>query len=578
MANTKNADSGETEYENRIFIADARDMRELPDGSVHLILTSPPYFNVKDYSLDGKQEKQHGAKQAAQIGDIASFARFIDELLLVWKECARVLAPNGKLVINSPLMPMLKKEFSTHENRHIFDLNAEIQHSIVHGVEGMFLLDTYIWNRTNPSKRLMFGSYPFPTNFYAQNTIEFVTVFVKAGKSRTVPPLIKEQSKLTQEEWVNLTRQVWAIPVPNKSDPAFGTHSALMPEELAERVIRLYSFADDIVLDPFTGSGTTPRVAKRLGRRFVGYELMPSYREIIGVKVGEGVCVTPRRPKANKPLFVETERESVLSLKALDVVVEADALDFLRKLPRGCVDLGVIDPPYNLKKGEWDTWSSDEAFLEFTESWIDELLPTLRPKAGLYVFNTPRNAAYILALLEARGCEFRNWITWDKRDGFSSTTKRFVPQQETCLYVVAPGPASRQPIFNADAVRVPYESTGRIAAAEKTGILKNGKRWFPNKNGRLLGDVWHIVSERHKNKKQGRTQAASHPTVKPLELIDRLVLASSNEGDVVLDCFVGSGTTAVSAARLGRHFLASDVDPEFVAVARERLEQMGESE
>jgi site-specific DNA-methyltransferase (cytosine-N4-specific) len=282
MAKTKKAD---TDFSNKVYLTDSRDMRELPDGSVGLIVTSPPYFNIKDYSKDGRQENSHSASHAKQIGDIADFETFIQELVTIWKECFRTLKPNGKLIINVPLMPMLKAEFTTHENRHIFDLNAAIQNSIIRNIPGLFVLDTYIWNRTNPSKKLMFGSYPYPTNFYAQNTIEFVAVYVKEGKAIQPSKEIKEASKLSQEEWVDFTKQIWNLPIPGKGDLAFGTHSALMPESLAERCIRLYSFAGEIVLDPFTGSGTTLRVAKRLERRFVGYEVMDSYEEIINKKV-----------------------------------------------------------------------------------------------------------------------------------------------------------------------------------------------------------------------------------------------------------------------------------------------------
>ena len=149
----------------------------------------------------------------------------------------------------------------------------------------MFLLDVFIWNRTNPTKKLMFGSYPFPPNFYAQNTTEFVSVYVKDGKPERPTPENKEASRLTQKEWIELTKQIWDIPVPNKGDLAFGKHSAIMPEEIAERCIRLYSFVGDLVLDPFTGSGTTLRVAKRLNRRYVGYEISPTYEITIRMKL-----------------------------------------------------------------------------------------------------------------------------------------------------------------------------------------------------------------------------------------------------------------------------------------------------
>lgn len=275
----------ENTYVNKVFFKDARKMSEIPDNSIHLIVTSPPYFNIKDYSKDGYQKNQISDKKKEQIGDIQDYKKYINELLLVWKECERVLKPNGKLVINVPLMPMLKKDFNTHYNRHIFDINADIEHSILNNTN-LFLYDIYIWNRTNPSKSLMFGSYPYPRNFYAQNTSEFITVYVKDGKpDNNVPEEVKEKSKLSEKEWVEYTKQIWNIPIPGKDDIAFGKHSAIMPEEIARRCIRLFTFVGDIVLDPFAGSGTTLKVAKELERNFVGYEIMEIYKPIIEKKL-----------------------------------------------------------------------------------------------------------------------------------------------------------------------------------------------------------------------------------------------------------------------------------------------------
>lgn len=206
-------------------------------------------------------------------------------MLKVWKECERVLKPNGKMIVNTPLMPMLKKNLSTHYNRHIFNINSDIENSILNNT-GLFLLDVYIWNRTNPSKKLMFGSYPYPRNYYAQNTIEFITVYVKDGPSEnTLPKDIKEKSKLTEKEWVEFTKQIWNIPVPNKNDLAFGKHSAIMPEEIVRRCVRLFTYIGDTVLDPFAGSGTTLKVAKELKRNYVGYEISKSYERVINLKL-----------------------------------------------------------------------------------------------------------------------------------------------------------------------------------------------------------------------------------------------------------------------------------------------------
>jgi len=254
----------------------------------------------------------------------------------------------------------------------------------------------------------------------------------------------------------------------------------------------------------------------------------------------------------------------------INSIVRSDCLSFLKKLDDNSIDLAVIDPPYNMKKAGWDTFKSQERFLEFTYKWIDAMLPTLKDTASIYVFNTPFNSAYIMQYLVEKGLYFQNWITWDKRDGFNASTKKYTHGQETILFFTK----SNKYTFNADAIRIPYESIERIEAAQKKGILKNGKRWFPNPDGRLCGEVWHITSERHKQKINGKVQKLGHLTPKPTEMIDRIIMASSNKNDLVLDCFVGSGTTAFCAKRLGRNYICADNDAGYVTLARERVKEI----
>lgn len=269
---------------NIVYFKDSRKMKEIPNDSIDLVVTSPPYFNIKDYFKDGKQIKIMTQAKVEDVGNLTSFNEYIKSLLPIWKECYRVLKPNGKLCINVPLMPMIKKEISTHYNRDIFDIQSSIQNSILTKTN-FYLMDLYIWNRKNSIKKLMFGSYPYPANFYAQNTTEFITVYVKDGQPISVSKENKEKSKLTEKEWVEYTKQIWDIAIPNKGDLAFGIHSAIMPEEIARRCIKMFSFYGGVVLDPFAGSGTTLKVAKELGREYVGYEIYETYKEIINKKL-----------------------------------------------------------------------------------------------------------------------------------------------------------------------------------------------------------------------------------------------------------------------------------------------------
>lgn len=245
-----------------------------------------------------------------------------------------------------------------------------------------------------------------------------------------------------------------------------------------------------------------------------------------------------------------------------------DCFEFLSKLEDQRVDLAVLDPPYNLGKADWDAFDTEQEFFDFTYSWIDALLPKIRKDGSLYIFNTPYNSAFILQYLVSKQLKFQNWITWDKRDGMGGARRRFSNGQETILFFTK----GTRHTFNYDDVREPYRSTERMRHAKTKGILKNGKRWFPNPNGRLCGEVWHFSSARHKSKVNGKVKSMGHATPKPLDLVERIIAASSNKSDLVLDCFVGTGTTALAAKRLGRKFICADSNLEYVEMARRRVE------
>ena len=273
-----------------VHFKDSRRMPEIDDESIALIVTSPPYWTVKDYSLDGYQRHQRHDRMDGQIGDIEDYQEYLSTLTVVWRECERILKPNGKLCVNAPIMPIPKRLKNADYTRYIVNIYSGIETEIL-AKTNLRLMDVYIWERSNPTKRLMFGSYPYPPNFYAQNTSEFIGVFVKGGMPEKRPSEVKEASRLTEEEWVEYTKQVWRIPIPNKGEPGYNEHPALMPIEMAERLIKLYSFVDDVVSDPFMGSGTTARAAQNLQRHYIGYEINPGYKDTIERRLEQSILI-----------------------------------------------------------------------------------------------------------------------------------------------------------------------------------------------------------------------------------------------------------------------------------------------
>ena len=253
-----------------IYNHDSCDMSMIPDESVNLIITSPPYWTLKDYDVDG------------QIGKGSnSYDYYINELNKVWKECVRVLAPDGKICIN--IMPFLltgkAARFARRETRLVL---GDIE-KFMDSTGCMFQFGLYIWDKRKIARFSSFGSYPYPHNIFSTYPYEWITVFSKEGKRKPVPKDIKEKSRLTTKEWQN-----WAINSIWEMQPAKAKvegHPAPFPKELPMRLIKLYSFWGDTVLDPFAGTGTTLLAAQELGRKSIGFELNPEYIKLIDKKL-----------------------------------------------------------------------------------------------------------------------------------------------------------------------------------------------------------------------------------------------------------------------------------------------------
>lgn len=259
--------------ESKIYIGDSRNMKEVPDGSVHLVITSPPYGALKDYEND------------AQIGLNQSYEDYINNLNEVWKECIRVLGPDGKLCID--IMPLFESGNQTPFNRRVTHTVISDIEKFMDSTGEMFTFALYIWDKRKIVRFSSFGSYPYPTNIFSTFPYEWIIVFCKKGKREKVSDEIKEKSKLTQKEWAD-----WAVNSFWEMQPAKAKaegHPAPFPKELPHRLIKLYSFYGDTVLDPFMGTGTTAEAALELGRNCIGYEINPEYADLISAKVDRGL-------------------------------------------------------------------------------------------------------------------------------------------------------------------------------------------------------------------------------------------------------------------------------------------------
>lgn len=231
------------------------------------------------------------------------------------------------------------------------------------------------------------------------------------------------------------------------------------------------------------------------------------------------------------------------------------------------VALIIADPPYNLSIAPWDTFDSQKSYFLFMKSWLKLAYKKLKDDGSIYLFNNQYNSAKLLPILEKIGFNYIDWIVWYKKDGFNASRKKYVNNQETILFLSK----SKNFVFNYDDIRIPYFSKNRIEHAKTKGILKNNKRWFPNEKGRLCTNVWEFSSYRHNNKENGRLTKTNHPTPKPQEMIKRMILASSNENDLVLDLFFGSGTASLLAKELKRNSLGCDSDKIFFDLASDQL-------
>jgi DNA modification methylase len=298
-----------------IINGDSRQMSELKEESVHLIVTSPPYWQLKDYGTEN------------QIGFHDDYETYINHLNLTWQECFRVLHKGCRLCIN------IGDQFarSTYYGRYkIIPIHTEIIKFCE--MIGFDFMGQIIWQKattmnTSGGASIM-GSYPNPRNGIVKLDFEYILLFKKQGHAPNPTKEQKQNSAMTNEEWNTYFNGHWYF-----SGAKQDKHLAMFPEELPHRLIKMFSFPGETVLDPFMGSGTTALAAKNLNRNSVGYEINPDFIPIIKEKIGSDDAFTK----------VETEIIKQPELKT-------DFETRIKGLPYQFVDTHKLDKKIDVKK------------------------------------------------------------------------------------------------------------------------------------------------------------------------------------------------------------------------------------
>lgn len=255
---------------HEIYLGDARELDHVPDNSVHLVVTSPPYWNLKEYN-----------PSEGQMGDIGDYDSFLAELDRVWKHCLRVLVPGGRVAC--VVGDVLRSRRDNGGRHTVVPLHASIQeHCRAIGFDN---LAPIIWYKIGNAKYEAGGGgflgKPYEPNAVIKNDIEYILFQRKSGGYRQVSWETRLLSVISDENYQRWFQQVWT----GVTGASTKKHPAPYPLDLAERLVRMFSFVGDTVLDPFMGTGTTSLAASRWGRNSIGVEVDPAYFEMARVRL-----------------------------------------------------------------------------------------------------------------------------------------------------------------------------------------------------------------------------------------------------------------------------------------------------
>ncbi|MDR1497461.1 MAG: site-specific DNA-methyltransferase [Puniceicoccales bacterium] len=255
---------------------------------------------------------------------------------------------------------------------------------------------------------------------------------------------------------------------------------------------------------------------------------------------------------------------------------QGDCVKWLATLPDASVDVVFADPPYNIKKAEWDVFENQEKYIAFSLQWVEQAARVLKNSGTLFICGFSE----ILADIKHPASKFFNscrWLVWHYKNK-ANLGSDWGRSHESILHFRK----SKKFTFNIDEIRIPYNGhtlkypSHPQAETSQYGKDRNGHLWTPNPLGAKPKDVLEIPQDLLEipTTCNGMNEKTPHPTQKPEELLRKLILATSNSGDLVIDPFCGSGTTAVCAQQLGRLWKACDLSAEYLSWAANRLEQV----